>query len=118
MYVSTLVYVKSVCVALQPRKNKLFCPNVTLDNIVLEYISQTKYLGFTFNLIAQDGEDMLRQMRNLYIRSNKLHYVFSVSHGEAAPVRCTLNLVLITLKQLLENLHMGLYKLKVQIRLS
>ena len=35
--------------------------------------------------------------------------VFSVSHGDAAPVRYTLTLELITLKQLLENLHMDLY---------
>ena len=36
--------------------------------------------------------------------------VFSVSHGDrAAPVRCTLILVIITLKQLLENLHMDLF---------
>ena len=102
------------------------------------------------------SKDMLRQMRNLYISSNKLlrtfHYcssdvklelfksyctlfyccylwtaykenqhstgyvyllithtlVFSVSHGDAARVRCTLTLELITLKQLLENLHMVL----------
>ena len=29
------------------------------------------YLGFMFNSYGQDDEDMLRQMRNLYIRSNK-----------------------------------------------
>ena len=46
---------------------KLFCPNVTLDNNVLEYIVRTKYLGFMFYLIGQDDEDMSRQMRNLYI---------------------------------------------------
>ena len=32
--------VKSVCVAFQPKKSKLFCPNVTLDNNVLEYIAE------------------------------------------------------------------------------
>ena len=42
----------------------------------LEYISQTKYLGFMFNTNAQDDEDMLRQMRTLYIRSNKLLRTF------------------------------------------
>ena len=63
--------VESVCVAFQPKKSKLFCSNVTLDNNVLEYIGRTKYLGFMFNANGQDDEDMLRQMRNLYIRSNK-----------------------------------------------
>ena len=37
--------VKSVCVAFQHKKSKLFCLNVTLDNNVLEYIGRTKYLG-------------------------------------------------------------------------
>ena len=63
--------VKSVCIAFQPKKSKLFCPNVTLDNNVLEYIGRTKYLGFMFNSNGQDDEDMPRQMRNLYISSNK-----------------------------------------------
>ena len=41
--------VKSVCVAFQPKKSKVYCPNVTLDNNVLEYIGRRKYLGFMFN---------------------------------------------------------------------
>ena len=71
--------VKSVCIAFQPKKRKLFCPNVTLDrsNNVLEYIGRTKYLGFMFNSNGQDDEDMLRQMRNLYIRSNNLLRTFN-----------------------------------------
>ena len=67
---------KSACVAFQPKKNKLFCPNVTLDNNVLEYIGRTKYLGFMFNSNGQDDEDMLRQMCHLYIRSKKLLRTF------------------------------------------
>ena len=49
--------------------------------------------------------DMLR------VAWNNVTVVFSISHGDldAAPVRCTLTLELITLKQLLENLHMDLY---------
>ena len=35
--------VKSVFVAFQPKKSKSFCPNVTLDNNVLEYIIRTKF---------------------------------------------------------------------------
>ena len=77
--------VKYVCVAFQPKKSRLFCPNVTLDNNVLEYIGRTKYLGFMFNSNGQYDEDMLRQMRNLYGTYNN------------------------RLKQLLENLHMDLY---------
>ena len=40
--------VKSVCVACQPKKNKLFCPNVTLDSNVLEYIGNTCHVNNIF----------------------------------------------------------------------
>ena len=63
--------VKSVCVAVQHKKSKLFCPNVTLDKNDLEYIGRTKYLGCMLNSNTQDDEDMRRQMCNLYIRSTK-----------------------------------------------
>ena len=65
--------VKSVCVTFKLKNSKLCCPSDRLDSNILEYISQTKYLGFTN---AQDDEDMLRQMRTLYIRSNKLLRTF------------------------------------------
>ena len=70
--------VKSVCVTFKPtsKNNKLSCPSVRLDRNILEYISQTKYLCFMFNTNAQDDKDMLRQMRTLYIRSNKLLRTF------------------------------------------
>ena len=68
--------VKSVCVKFKPKNSKLSCPSVRLDSNILEYSSQTKYLGFMFNTNAQDDEDMLRQMRTLYIRSNKLLCTF------------------------------------------
>ena len=67
---------KSVCVTFKPKNSKLSGPRIRLDSNILEYISQTKYLGFMFNTNAQDDEDMLRQMRTLYIRSNKLLCTF------------------------------------------
>ena len=70
--------VKSVCVTFKPKNSKLSCPSVRLDSNILEYISQTKYLGFMFNTNAQDDEDMLRQMRTLYIRSNMLLRTFQL----------------------------------------
>ena len=85
--------VKSVCVPFQLKKSKLFRPNVRLDNKVLEYIGRTKYLGFMFNSNGQDDEDMLRQMRILYIRSNKLlrtfHYCSSGVKLELFKSYCT-----------------------------
>ena len=59
--------VKSVSVTFKPKNSKLSCPSVRLDSNILEYISQTKYLGFIFNTNAQDDDDMLRQMRTLYM---------------------------------------------------
>ena len=86
--------VKSVCVASQPKKSQLVCPNVTLDNNVLEYIGRTKYLGFMLNANGKDDEDMQRQMSNLYIRSNKLlrtfHYCSSDVKLKLFKSYCTL----------------------------
>ena len=55
-----------------PKRRKLYCPNVRLDCDIFECISCTEYLGFTFNINSQNDNDMLRQMRTLYIISNKL----------------------------------------------
>ena len=66
--------IKSVCIVFKPKSSKLYCLNVKLDCDTLEYISCTKYLGFTFNMNSQD--DDLRHMRTLYIRSNKLLRTF------------------------------------------
>ena len=65
-------------VTFKPKNGKLPCPSVRLDTKILEYISQVKYLlvGSMFNTNAQDDEGMLRQMRTLYIRSNKLLRTF------------------------------------------
>ena len=68
--------IKSVCVVFKSKSNKLYCPTVNVDYDILEYTAYTKYLGFTFSVNVQDDDDMLRQMRTLYIRSNKLLRTF------------------------------------------
>ena len=68
--------IKSGCVVFKPKCSKLYCLNVTQDCDDLDYILYTKYLGFTFDMNSQDDDDMLRQMRTLYIRSNKLLRTF------------------------------------------
>ena len=68
--------IKSVCVVFKSKSNKLYCLTVSLDCDILEYTAYTKYLGFTFSMNVQDDDDMLRQMRTLYIRSNKLLRTF------------------------------------------
>ena len=63
-------------VVFKSKSNRLYCPTVSLDCDILEYTAYTKYLGFTFSMNVQDDDDMLRQMRTLYIRSNKLLRTF------------------------------------------
>ena len=49
----------------------------TIQCNAVEYNTKhVQYLGFKFNSNGQDDEDMLLQMRNLYIRSNKLLRTF------------------------------------------
>ena len=62
--------IKYVSVIFKSRSNKLYCPTVSEDCDTLEYTAYTKYLGFTFSMNVQDDDDMLKQMRTLYIRSN------------------------------------------------
>ena len=64
--------IKSVYVVFKSKSNKLYCPTVSLDCDVLEDTAYTKYLGFTFSMNVQDDDDMLREMRTLYIRSKKI----------------------------------------------
>ena len=65
-----------VLIVFIPKSRKLYCPNVRLDCNILEYISCTKYLSFNFNMNRQDDNDVLRQIRTLYIRLNKLVRTF------------------------------------------
>ena len=64
--------IKSVCVVFKSKSNKLYYSTVSLDCDILEYTAYTKCLGITFNMNVQDDDDMLRQMRTVYIKSNKL----------------------------------------------
>ena len=47
-----------------------------MDNLELKYADNFKYLGFTFSFDQKDGKDMLRQLRNLYTKSNRLLRLF------------------------------------------
>ena len=69
--------IKLVCVVFMPKNSKLYCPNVRLNCEIVDLMF-TKYLGFTFNMNNQDDDDILRQIRTLYmyIRSNKLLRTF------------------------------------------
>ena len=47
-----------------------------LDSQVLKYADNVKYLGFTFSSDQKDDNDILRQLRMLYTKSNRLLRLF------------------------------------------
>ena len=78
MYANDIKFnpIKSACIVFIPKNNKQYCPNDRLHKNILEYVSCNKYLDFNFNTNNQDDDDMLRQMRTLHIKSNKLLCTF------------------------------------------
>ena len=68
--------IKSVCTVFKPKSYKLYLPTVFIGSGALKLIKESKYLGFTFNDSKSDDCDMLRQMRLLYAKSNKLLRTF------------------------------------------
>ena len=66
---------KSFCVAFTSRLYKLCLPHVPINNVPLVYVG-SMYLGFTFSWNHKDDDDMLRQMRTLYARSNRIIRIF------------------------------------------
>ena len=69
---------KSFCFAFTPRLFKLSLPYLHINNIPISYVDSVKYLVFTFAGAHKDDNDILRQMRTLYARSNRLLRIF---HG-------------------------------------
>ena len=68
---------KSVCMLFKPKGYKLYSPNIMIGTEVLKYVDHIKYLGITLCETLKDDEDMIRQMRLLYAKSNKLLRIFS-----------------------------------------
>ena len=67
---------KSFCMVFKPRLYKLSCPTFYMNNEKLDYTDSIKYLSFTFSSDKKDDNDMLRQMRILYTKSNRLLRLF------------------------------------------
>ena len=63
---------KSVTMVFKSKKNKRTCPPVRLGCADLMYVSSAKYLGYLFTECFSDDDDMARQMRLLYTRTNVL----------------------------------------------
>ena len=54
---------KSYCMVFKPKSYKLSCPRLYMDNQLLKYTDDIKYLGFTFSSDQKDDKDLLRQLR-------------------------------------------------------
>ena len=69
---------KSFCVAFTPKSFKLSFPKLYINTAPILYnnIHSLKYLRFIFTSGHKDDSDMLRQMRMLYARSNRLARLF------------------------------------------
>ena len=70
---------KSFCFAFTPKPFKLSLPQVTINSAHIPYTDSIKYLGFTFASSHKDDNEILRQMRMLYARSNRHVRLFHVS---------------------------------------
>ena len=68
---------KSFCMVFKPRLYKLSFPSLYMSTEKLEYTNSTKYLGFTFSSDKKDDNDMLRQLRILYTKSNRIPRLFN-----------------------------------------
>ena len=55
---------------------KLSLPQMTINSAHNPYTDSIKYLGFTFASSHKDDNDILRQMRMLYARLNRLVMLF------------------------------------------
>ena len=67
---------KSFCFAFTPKPYKLYLPCLQINNMPLVYVDSIKYLEFTFSRNLKDDDDMLRQMRKLYARFNRIIRIF------------------------------------------
>ena len=64
----------------------------------LTYVNTVKYLGFVFCENKNDDEDMLKQMRSLYAKSNKVIRMFN---------HCTVDVKLLLIKSYCTSFYCG-----------
>ena len=68
---------KSYFVAFTPKLYKLALPSLHINHMPISYTYSIKYLGYIFTSDNSDDAEMLRQMRLLYCRSNRLLRMFN-----------------------------------------
>ena len=68
---------ESYCIAFIPKLYKLALPSLHINHLPILYTDSIKYLGYIFTGDNSDDAEMLRQMRLLYCRTNKLIRMFN-----------------------------------------
>ena len=68
---------KSYCVAFLLKLYKLALPVLHINSMPISYTDSIKYLGDIFSNNNNNDAEMLRQMKLLYCRSNRLVRLFS-----------------------------------------
>ena len=68
---------KSFCVAFTPKHYKLLLLSPFMNSLPILYADSINYLGFIFTSNNCDDSDVLKQMRMLYCRSNRLVRLFN-----------------------------------------
>ena len=82
----------------KPCRFKLYYPTVSIGTERLTYVNTVKYLGFVFCENKKDDEDMLKQMRSLYAKSNKVIRKFN---------HCTVDGKLLLIKSYCTSFYCG-----------
>ena len=68
---------ESVYIVFTPRKSNLFILNMFFNSSFLKQSYNLKYLGFTMTAKSRDDDDILKELRLLYIRSNIMIRTFN-----------------------------------------
>ena len=84
-----------------------FCPIVYLHSDRLNRIHDTKYLGCLLSEDQSDDEDMAKQLRTLYIRSNKLLRMFSYCTIDVKMKVIVNHCIVAPCGLVIENLHIN-----------
>jgi hypothetical protein len=67
---------KTVCMVYNPKNSRMIIdskvPNFTLNGNVLQFVDKFKYLGHVINNKLSDDDDVKREIRNMFMRTNVL----------------------------------------------
>ena len=89
---------KFVCMVFKPRRFKYYCPTVAIGDECLKYVDTFKYLGFVFSDNKKDDADMLKQLRSLYAKANRITRMFHY---------CTVDVKLLLIKSYCISFYFG-----------